>query len=29
VLRFLRRNWLEITLPATVAVIVWAAFNFR
>ena len=29
VLQFLRRNWLEITLPATVAVIVWAAFNFR
>ncbi len=29
VLRFLRRNWLEITLPATVAAIVWAAFNFR
>ena len=29
VLRFVRRNWLEITLPATVAVIVWAAFNFR
>ena len=29
VLRFLRRNWLEITLPATVAVIAWAAFNFR
>jgi len=28
-LRFLRRNWLEITLPASVAVIVWAAFNFR
>jgi len=29
VLRFMRRNWLEITLPTTVAVIVWAAFNFR
>ena len=29
VLRFLRKNWLEITLPTTVAVIVWAAFNFR
>jgi hypothetical protein len=28
-LRFLRRNWLEITLPASVALIVWAAFNFR
>src|SRR4051812_11606582 len=26
---FMRRNWLEITLPAAVAVIVWAAFNFR
>ena len=29
ILRFLRRNWLEITLPPTVALIVWAAFNFR
>jgi hypothetical protein len=29
VLRFMRRNWLEITLPTAVAVIVWAAFNFR
>jgi len=29
VLRFMRRNWLEITLPAAVALIVWAAFNFR
>src|SRR6185312_10112233 len=29
ILRFLRRNWLEITLPTTVAVIVWAAFSFR
>ena len=29
VLQFLRKNWLEITLPTTVAVIVWAAFNFR
>ena len=28
-LRFMRRNWLEITLPASVALIVWAAFNFR
>ena len=28
-LRFLRRNWLEITLPPAVALIVWAAFNFR
>ncbi len=29
VLRFVRRNWLEITLPAAVALIVWAAFTFR
>jgi hypothetical protein len=29
VLRFMRRNWLEITLPTAVAVIVWAAFHFR
>ncbi len=28
-MRFVRRNWLEITLPAAVALIVWAAFNFR
>jgi hypothetical protein len=28
-LHFVRRNWLEITLPAAVAVIVWAAFTFR
>ena len=28
-LQFMRRNWLEITLPAAVAVIVWAAFTFR
>ncbi len=28
-LHFARRNWLEITLPAAVALIVWAAFNFR
>ena len=28
-LRFLRRNWLEITLPTAVGVILWAAFNFR
>jgi len=26
---FIRRNWLEITLPAAVALIVWAAFTFR
>jgi len=29
VLRFLRRNWLELTLPAAVAGIVWAVFHFR
>jgi hypothetical protein len=29
VIHFVRRNWLEITLPAAVALIVWAAFNFR
>jgi hypothetical protein len=29
VLRFMRRNWLEISLPAAVALIVWAAFTFR
>ncbi len=29
VIHFMRRNWLEITLPAAVALIVWAAFNFR
>jgi hypothetical protein len=29
VLRFLRRNWLEVTLPAAVVAIVWAAFHFR
>lgn len=28
-LGFLRRNWLEITLPAAVAGIAWAAFHFR
>jgi hypothetical protein len=27
--RFFRQNWLEITLPAAVGVIVWAAFHFR
>jgi hypothetical protein len=26
---FMRRNWLEITLPTAVAVIVWAAFTFK
>ena len=29
ILRFVHRNWLEITLPAAVALIVWAAFTFR
>jgi len=29
VMRFLRRNWLELTLPAAVAGIVWAVFHFR
>jgi hypothetical protein len=29
VMHFVRHNWLEITLPATVALIVWAAFTFR
>jgi hypothetical protein len=28
-LRFIRRRWLEITLPSAVVVIVWAAFHFR
>ncbi len=28
-LHFMRRNWLELTLPAAVALIVWAAFSFR
>jgi hypothetical protein len=27
--RFLRRNWLEISLPVAVGAIIWAAFNFR
>jgi hypothetical protein len=26
---FLRRNWVEISLPAAVVVFVWAAFHFR
>jgi hypothetical protein len=26
---FLRRNWLEISLPVAVGLIVWAAFNYR
>lgn len=29
VLAFVRRNWLELTLPAVVAGIVWVAFHFR
>ena len=29
VMHFMRRNWLEITLPSVVALIVWAPFNFR
>jgi hypothetical protein len=29
IMHFMRRNWLEITLPAAVALIVWAAFTFR
>ena len=29
VFRFLRRGWLEITLPAAVGLAVWAAFHFR
>ena len=27
--QFLRRNWLELMLPAAVGAIVWAAFHFR
>lgn len=26
---FLKRNWLEITLPVAVGFIIWAAFNYR
>jgi hypothetical protein len=29
VIPFLRRNWLEISLPVAVGLIVWAAFNYR
>ena len=29
VARFLRKNWLEISLPIAVGLIVWAAFNYR
>ena len=28
-LGFLRRNWLEITVPTAVGLILWAAFSFR
>lgn len=28
-LRFLRRNWAEVLLPAAVGVIVWLAFHYR
>jgi|HubBroStandDraft_6_1064221.scaffolds.fasta_scaffold3044022_1 hypothetical protein len=28
-LRFLRRNWAEMLLPAAVGVIVWLAFHYR
>ncbi len=28
-LRFLRRNWLEIGLPTAVGLVLWAVFNFR
>jgi hypothetical protein len=28
-LRFLRRHWLEITLPAAVAFLLWGAFHFK
>src|SRR5277367_3699025 len=27
--RFLRRNWAEVMLPAAVGVIVWLAFHYR
>ena len=29
ILRFARRNWAEILLPAAVSVIVWLAFHYR
>lgn len=29
VIPFLQRNWLEISLPVAVGLIVWAAFNYR
>lgn len=28
-LRFLRRRWLEITLPSAVVLVVWVAFHYR
>jgi hypothetical protein len=28
-LRFLRRNWVEILLPGAVGFIIWLAFNYR
>src|SRR6266849_6382606 len=28
-LRFLRRNWVEILLPGAVGLIIWLAFNYR
>ncbi len=29
VMRFLRRNWVEIMLPGAVGLIIWFAFNYR
>jgi hypothetical protein len=29
VLRYLRRNWAEVLLPAAVGMIVWLAFHYR
>ena len=29
IVRFLRSNWLEISLPVAVGLIVWAAVNYR
>jgi hypothetical protein len=29
VLRFVRRNWLEIVLPASVGGVLWLVFNYR
>jgi len=28
-LRFLKRNWLEISLPCAVGAVIWLAFNYR